>query len=122
MRKLLAVVLILTGYAVGQATKMPQSPQPPTGQHMPAGNVTPASGQAGRYQIFFSPHARADVYLLDTETGRIWRPVTITNAKDTNLKGATPEVWLYQDRIDSEQEFLLWTASHSSPPPEAQPQ
>ena len=81
MKKLLAIVLVLTGYAIGQATTMSQSPKTPKAQTAQAG--APATSYAGRYQIFFSPHARADVYLLDKETGKIWRPVTLTNAKDT---------------------------------------
>jgi len=59
-------------------------------------------GEAGRYQIYFSPIARADVYLLDTETGRVW-----TNVKYTDVQGQ-PTVWMYQERIDSEAGFVLW--------------
>lgn len=103
MKKLLAVVLILAGYAIGQAARTPSAPKPSGTEH------------PGRYQIFFSPHARADAYLVDTETGKIWRPVTITNAKDTNLKGAAPEIWLYQERVDNEQEFDTWSAFHNPP-------
>jgi hypothetical protein len=115
MKKLFAVLLILAGYAVGQTTKTQQAPKPSKGQYTTA-DITPERSHAGRYQIFFSPHARADVYLLDTETGKIWHPVTISNAKDANLNAA-PEVWLYQDRIDSEQEFDVWQALHQPPKP-----
>jgi hypothetical protein len=103
--KVLAIVVIMAGCAVGQATKAPE----------PQKNLAAESRQAGRFQIFFSPHARADVYLLDTETGKIWRPVTITNAQDSNLK-TPPEVWLYQDRIDDIQQFNTWTLRHPSTP------
>jgi hypothetical protein len=115
MKKLIVVALILAGYAVGQATKTPQAPRPAKAQS-PAAEAEPTRSQPGRYQMFFSPHARADMYLLDTETGRIWKPVTISNAKDTNLQGSTPQVWLYQDRVDTEQEFDLWIALHKLPP------
>jgi len=27
---------------------------------------------SGRFQIYFGPFARADAYLLDSETGRVW--------------------------------------------------
>lgn len=49
-------------------------------------NVTAEIGQPGRYQIFFSPHAPAAVYLLDTGTGKIRQTVTIKNTKDTSFK------------------------------------
>ena len=29
---------------------------------------------AGRFQIFYSPRAERNTFLLDTETGRVWRP------------------------------------------------
>jgi hypothetical protein len=117
MKKLFAVVLVLTGCAIGQATSTPQAPKTAKGQTTLAQARTPEGNHTGRYQIFFSPHARADVYLLDTETGKIWRPVTITNAKDTNLNRSGVEVWVYQDRIDNEHEFDAWSASHPVPTP-----
>ena len=76
--------------------------------------AAPAQSHVGKYQLFFSPLARADVYLVDTETGKIWKPITITNAKDTNLKSA-PEVWVYQERVDSEQDFDVWMVMHAQP-------
>ena len=62
-----------------------------------AGNHT-----CGRYQVFFSPHARADAYLVDTETGRIWEKVTYSN-----LVGE-PEAWLPLARIDNDIELNDW--------------
>ncbi len=56
----------------------------------------------GRYQIFFSPHARADVYLVDTKTGKVW-----TNVQYTDVQGQ-PTVWKYQERIDSEKDYMRW--------------
>lgn len=114
MKRLLAVLLIImSGFAVGQAAKTQQVHRPSKGQHTEQEN--PGSGHVGRYQIFFSPHARADVYLVDTETGKIWKPVTITNATDPYL-GSAPEIWVYQDRIDNAQEFSAWLALHQSTP------
>jgi hypothetical protein len=117
MKKIFAVVLILAGYAIGQAAKPPQTAKTPKPS---VGAVAPQGSHVGRYQLFFSPHARADVYLVDTETGKIWKPITIGNAKDTNLK-SEPEVWVYQDRIDNEKEFDVWIAFHKLPPPAATP-
>lgn len=103
MKKIVVVVVlfVMATCAIAQTAKAPQP-------------AAPASSHAGRYQLFFSPHARADVYLLDTETGKIWKPITITNATDTNFKTA-PQVWVYQERIDSERDFDNWSATHPSP-------
>lgn len=56
----------------------------------------------GRYQIVVNPSVRADTFLLDTQTGRVWRLT-----RYTNLKG-NPEVWLYMDRVDSILEWKKW--------------
>jgi hypothetical protein len=114
MKKLFAVALIVVACAIGQTAKAPQPAKQPT-----AG--TAAQNHVGRYQIFFSPHARADVYLLDTETGQIWRPITITNARDVNLKSGAPEIWMFQDRVDNAQEFGIWSSFHQPPAPATTP-
>lgn len=111
MRKLVGavVVIAMVASATAQTAKAPKPAKPQT-----AAAAAPAQSHVGKYQLFFSPHARADVYLVDTETGKIWKPITITNAKDTNLKSA-PEVWVYQERIDSEGDFDAWMVMHSMP-------
>jgi hypothetical protein len=67
----------------------------------------PASNTArqGRYQIVFGPFARADVYLLDTETGSIWRPVTYTDVE------GDPEVWMTVPRLDDQTAFVRWMSA-----------
>jgi hypothetical protein len=114
MKKLAVVfvVLVVAACAIAQTAKAPQPAKQPT--------AAPPQSHVGKYQLFFSPHARADVYLVDTETGRIWKPITITNAKDSNLKSA-PEVWVYQERVDSERDFDIWMAIHTPPPPATTP-
>ena len=119
MHRRVLVALIFATSMIGQCVKA-QVPKPQS----PPARLAGGNCNAGRYQIFFSPHARADVYLLDTETGKIWRPVTITNASDSNLSGAPPEIWLYQERVDTETEFKVWQAAHLptiSPPVPANP-
>lgn len=64
--------------------------------------LTNSFADVGRYQIFFSPHARADAYLVDTSTGKVWSPVTYTDIQDS------PQVWKHQERIDSFEDFILW--------------
>lgn len=61
-----------------------------------------ATTPCGRYQMFFSPLARADEYLIDTETGTIWRATEFTNIK------GHPEVWIVQPRTDSKAELEAW--------------
>lgn len=58
--------------------------------------------QYGRYVITFGPFARADVYLLDTQTGRVWRPVQYPDVV------GEPDVWLSMDRIDNDTQFDQW--------------
>jgi len=108
MKKILAVVLVLAACVIAQTAKT--KIQPST-----AANAS-ATSQVGKYQIFFSPHDRADVYLVDTETGQVWKPITISNAADTNLDNP-PQVWVYQDRIDNAQQFKVWSTFHKKPIP-----
>src|SRR5262249_44555474 len=105
--------LILAGYAIGQATKAPVVKPPKTTTAPP--EAAPQN-HVGRYQLFFSPLARADVYLVDTETGKIWKPIIVSNAKDDNFK-TPPEVWVYQYRVDSGTDFDVWMGFHQQPPP-----
>lgn len=56
----------------------------------------------GRYQIVINSNVRADTFLLDTATGRVWVPT-----RYTNLKGE-PTVWEMQDRADSDEEIRDW--------------
>lgn len=60
----------------------------------------------GRYQIFFSPHMRADTFLLDTETGKIWKFLKYTDIEDE------PSVWLYMDRIDNITQLIQFASRH----------
>ena len=64
----------------------------------------------GRYAIFYSPHARADMYLLDTQTGQIWKPTTFTDVSGPT--GQPPELWMPQERIDTREEFSAWLKRH----------
>lgn len=69
-----------------------------------------AAGQPGRYQIVINPGARADTFLLDTTTGQVWQ-----RTKYTDLEGQ-PEVWQYQDRVDSQLDLIAWAADHGRKP------
>src|SRR5262249_11304728 len=61
----------------------------------------------GRYRIIINENVRADTFLLDTQTGRIW-----TSVKYTDLEGE-PTVWKLQDRVNSQAELAQWIAQHN---------
>ncbi|MDA8094716.1 MAG: hypothetical protein M0T84_12615 [Betaproteobacteria bacterium] len=61
----------------------------------------------GRFEIVIDPHVRADTFLLDTQTGKIWRLV-----KYDDLPGK-PVVWRFMDRIDNLPQALRWDKAHS---------
>jgi len=54
------------------------------------------SQQPGRYQIVINPQARADTFLLDTATGRVWQLI-----KYGDLNGEPP-AWQLMHRIDND--------------------
>lgn len=56
----------------------------------------------GRFVIVFSPYARADTFLLDTQTGKTWQL-----AKYTDVLGE-PLVWQYLSKFDNEADLLQW--------------
>lgn len=64
-----------------------------------ARDLLPAVGQ---YQIVMRDGVRADTFLLDTHTGRVWKPFTFTSIK------GEPEVWILQQRLDSEEASISW--------------
>ncbi len=74
-----------------------------------------------RYQIYFSPHMRIDTYLLDSQTGRSWRPIQYND-----LEGR-PTVWKEVFREDNllfrSERALSMMAAHpfevETPPPNA---
>ena len=48
-------------------------PSPDRTQKTQPPNTAAMTSETGRYQIVFSPHVRADTFLLDTKTGEIWQ-------------------------------------------------
>lgn len=97
--KWIALVLVVAGIAATVMAQGTSEKRPLQTQHPPQTQASPGNG---RYQIVFSPHARADNFLLDTQTGKIW-----TRVEYTNVQGE-PEVWKYEERIDGATEFDEW--------------
>ncbi len=68
-----------------------------------AGATAPNATQGGRYQMIFNPSGlRADTFLVDTATGRIWRP-----SKFDDVVGE-PTAWIWEDRIDTPSQLSTW--------------
>jgi hypothetical protein len=71
------------------------------------GQATPklppvATTVSGRYQIVINPNIRADTFLLDTQSGKVWIPVVCSNCN------GEPSRWMYMDRVDNEKESDSW--------------
>ena len=64
----------------------------------------------GRYQIVLNPQARADTFLLDTATGRVWRAVNY------HSRVGEPTIWEWMDRVDGWSEFEAFMKDY---PPKA---
>ncbi len=102
MKKLaLGVVAVLTIVAVG-LSQVPRQSKLET-------------GQTGRYQLFFGPHSRADMFLVDTQTGNVWRPLTVTGVAEQGISG-NPQIWVHQDRLDSSTDLYEWVLAHTPRP------
>jgi hypothetical protein len=61
--------------------------------------------EIGRYQVFINPQIRADTFLLDTATGRIWTPGRYEAFVDE------PRVWELQTKVDSETQLRAFLAT-----------
>jgi hypothetical protein len=124
-----SIVLLMLALSVGLVSQTKAVPRPQAGNFKTYEDYVEATtdwkidqrveskfgSQIGRYQIFFGPHARADIFLLDTQTGKVWVRTTITDAK------GTPDLWLAQDRIDSDEEFAAWSKRQTLPTKQPQP-
>jgi hypothetical protein len=66
-------------------------------------DAPPAESAVGRYQILYNPNVRADTFLLDTQTGKVWTPTQFSQFKHV------PTAWLIQDRIDNDAQLLDWS-------------
>jgi hypothetical protein len=66
--------------------------------------------QPGRFQIIIRPDVRADTFLLDTETGKVWRLVQFSD-----LNGE-PTVWEPIDRLDGSFDFMALAQKYGAKP------
>lgn len=130
--KLMALVLLITGgtyFLMGQAAPSKKPPQPKVASEAASVTARPkpepedfetiedysealmnwkherqlgTGGQPGRFQIVINPSMRADTFLLDTQTGRVWEKVRFVDME------GEPWVWLIVDRLDNSQEIRQW--------------
>lgn len=63
--------------------------------------------RALRYQIVINPQARADTFLLDTATGRIWAP-----GRYVAWEGE-PRVWELEQKFDTKQQVETFLATQA---------
>jgi hypothetical protein len=76
------------------------------------------SGQndEGRFRIFFSPHARSDTYLVDTQSGKVWQLTQFTG-----LNGE-PTAWSPMPHLDNAEDQAAFVRAHGAKrSPENQP-
>jgi hypothetical protein len=73
--------------------------------------TAPPSGPVGRYQIVINPQMRADTFLLDTATGRIWAPGRYTDYVDD------PRVWELESKVDNNQQLEAFLATKTRKKP-----
>jgi len=59
--------------------------------------------QQGNWQIIFSPHARADTFLLNTETGDVFQLVGLTGGEKDGKK-VFWKMQIWQDKEETQEE------------------
>jgi hypothetical protein len=107
MRRILLALIIASGAPVLALAQSAPAPPPTVKDFWPS-----EQNDNGRFRILFSPHARADTFLLDTQTGRVWQ-----------LKGLNgePAAWSPMTRLDSSQEQDAFARSHGVKPSRQSP-
>ncbi len=63
--------------------------------------------QNARFQIIINTNARADTFLIDTQTGKVWQ-----RNKFTDIDGE-PTVWRLMDRIDDDNQLRQFILQHN---------
>jgi hypothetical protein len=103
--KLIVLAVLMVGFARFVLSQTPKAPSVPSSQ------VSPRT-ETGRYALISNPNVRADLFLLDTATGKIWQRVTFTD-----LKG-DPDVWQPMRKMDSDADLTEWLATQTFKTPQ----
>ena len=97
-RTLVASVLVLSAAALAILAAQPSAP------------VRSVSADVGRYQLVINPQIRADTFLLDTATGRIWTP-----GRELEYVG-DPRVWEPETKVDSAAQLSAFLSTQTLKP------
>jgi hypothetical protein len=110
-----ALVVVFARLSLSQTQRKPSTAAPVAAADKPD-SFKPDSGKlavvsssplpSGRYQIVFGPHARADTFLLDTQTGKVW-----VRTAFTFLQGE-PDAWVPLPHFENEKEQETWVDLH----------
>ncbi len=72
--------------------------------------------EGGRFQIAAQPGTNdimGNVFLLDTETGKVWKAIRLQDADgDDNGLGGEPYIWAPMTRLDSRGELNAFYVRH----------
>jgi hypothetical protein len=79
---------------------------PPSG----AAEASDDTGDTGRFVIVHSPQVERDTILLDTETGRTWQQVTVSDAANE------PTVWVPIPEMNGPKDWSALYAQHPAKP------
>jgi len=102
MRRVAAAMALVVAFSivpVDGMTKEKKPPSPAAGiaiEKKPPSPTPPRERNTERYILYISPHLREDTYLLDSQTGRVWKQVKTIG--DTENIGST--AWEEMPRID----------------------
>ncbi len=103
IKRTLGGFILIASLAVLTWPASSQSAQPSQGQQS-------GSEVTGRFTIIFNPEIRADLFLLDTQTGKVWALVRYTDVF------GEPRVWLRMERLDSLEDRILWERAQTVRP------
>lgn len=76
-----------------------------------AAQAQQSPSQPGRYQLI-TGGSNFQTFMIDTATGRVWRPITFTDLK------TDPMVWRLMDRLDSDADISAIIQRYGLKPPD----
>jgi len=102
MRRIAVAMALMVAFSIVPVDGMAKEKKPPPPKDAMAKEnkspspVSPREKNTERYILYFSPHLREDTYLLDSQTGRVWKQVKTVG--DLEKIGNTN--WEEMPRID----------------------
>ena len=102
MRRIATAMALMVAFSIVPVDGMAKEKKPPSPaagtaiERKPTSPTPPRERNTERYILYISPHLREDTYLLDSQTGRVWKQVKTIG--DTENIGST--AWEEMPRID----------------------